>query len=312
MGGTLSYLSTGFDHFDLYTDHINKGRVFLFFFFDTSHTHPFSIFKPRRIKKLFRQMAQQKDFTWGFMLENTLFMEFDIDNHSIIENAYQQKKLKHASHHIIIHDSHLPSEAKIYFGVAQIHLRMPGTRYYVKRKSIPVTIATKEETSLLSSNFSQRYPPQAMHQPPPPQQQQYNPRRRHSQTHNLTRRSSSNNHLYQSAQQKRIPPVPSQSVSLTYPLSASSSAAAMYEPIVPSSSTLMPFTPPFVASSSLDYATSASFSTPTHDAFTNLCNLSWLDSLYATSTTSSMQALLIPWSTTPPPVSSTMINRHIQ
>ncbi|SAM06581.1 hypothetical protein [Absidia glauca] len=198
-------------------------------------------------------MAQQKDFTWGFMLENTLFMEFDIANHSIIENAYQQKKLKHASHHIVIHDSHLPSEAKIYFGVAQIHLRMPGTRYYVKR-----------------------------------------------------------NHLYQSAQQKRIPPVPSQSVSLTYPLSASSSAAAMYEPIVPSSSTLMPFTPPFVASSSLDYATSASFSTPTHDAFTSLCNLSWLDSLYATSTTTSMQALLIPWSTTPPPVSSTMINHHIQ
>lgn len=293
---------------------INKGRVSLFLF-DPLLSHLWIPTPPH--KKFFRQMAQQNDFTWGFMLENTFFMEFDIANHSIIENAYQQKKLKHASHHITIQDSHLPCDARIYFGVAQIHLRMPGTRYYVKRKSIPFTMATKKETSSLPSNLSQHYSPQGMHPPPPPpQQQQYNPRRRHSQTPNLTRRSSSNNHLYISAQQNRIPPAPSQSVSLTYPLpvspSSAASSTAMYEPLVPASTSLMPFIPPTVTSSPLDYATAASLTAPTDDALTNMCNFSWLDSLYTTSTTSSMQALLIPWSTTPPPVSSTMVNRHIQ
>ncbi|KAI8095874.1 hypothetical protein BDF21DRAFT_406907, partial [Thamnidium elegans] len=68
---------------------------------------------------------------WGFMFENTLFTEFERRNHPIIEAAYRQRKKKHSSHHITIVDSNLPKpgKAKVYFGVAQNHLRMPGTRY---------------------------------------------------------------------------------------------------------------------------------------------------------------------------------------
>lgn len=75
---------------------------------------------------------------WGFMFENTLFTEFERRNHPLIEAAYRQRKKKHTSHHITIVDSNLPKpgKAKVYFGVAQNHLRMPGTRYYVTRQVI--------------------------------------------------------------------------------------------------------------------------------------------------------------------------------
>ncbi|KAI8329208.1 hypothetical protein BC941DRAFT_476437 [Chlamydoabsidia padenii] len=248
-------------------------------------------------------MAQTKDYTWGFMLENTLFMEFDLANHSIIENAYQQKKLKQASHHIVIHDSHLPCDAKIYFGVAQIHLRMPGTRYYVKRKSIPVVPNKKKETSTF--HFPQTYSTPLIQVQQIPRPPQYNQRRRHSQTPYLTRRSS-NNHLYQ--QQKQVP-VPTQSVSLTFPLSlsssSSSSSSSASSTISDPASNPMTMAPSFLSTNNtLDY------STVSNDAFVNLWNYSWLDSLYAT-TSSTTSALLIPWSTTPPPTTSgTMINHQ--
>ncbi|KAL0075463.1 hypothetical protein J3Q64DRAFT_1878031 [Phycomyces blakesleeanus] len=76
---------------------------------------------------------------WGFMLENTYFMEFDHSNHAIIELAYRQRRSRQASHYITIRDSNLPSPARVYFGVAQVHLRMPGTRYYVKRRVLKVS-----------------------------------------------------------------------------------------------------------------------------------------------------------------------------
>ncbi|KAG0172171.1 hypothetical protein DFQ28_011456 [Apophysomyces sp. BC1034] len=76
---------------------------------------------------------------WGFMLENTYFMEFDTSNHRVIEMAYHQRKLRQSSHYVTIRDSHLPAPARIYFGVARVHLRMPGTRYYVKRRVVWTT-----------------------------------------------------------------------------------------------------------------------------------------------------------------------------
>lgn len=84
---------------------------------------------------------------WGFMFENTLFTEFERRNHPIIEAAYRQRKKKHTSHYITITDSNLPKpgKAKVYFGVAQNHLRMPGTRYYVNRQVIRP--ATSESTT---------------------------------------------------------------------------------------------------------------------------------------------------------------------
>ncbi|KAG0741950.1 hypothetical protein G6F57_001067 [Rhizopus arrhizus] len=74
-----------------------------------------------------------RQIIWGFLLENTYFTEFDESNHAIIEKAYSQRKKKQTSHYIVIRDSHLASPARIYFGVVQVHLRMPGTRYYVRR-----------------------------------------------------------------------------------------------------------------------------------------------------------------------------------
>ncbi|KAI8366032.1 uncharacterized protein BYT42DRAFT_608644 [Radiomyces spectabilis] len=81
-------------------------------------------------------MAYTTKVIWGFMLENTYFMEFDVCNHRIIEQAYHQRRMRQTSHYITIRDSHLPAPARIYFGVAQVHLRMPGTRYYVKRRVV--------------------------------------------------------------------------------------------------------------------------------------------------------------------------------
>lgn len=102
------------------------------------------------------------------MFENTLFTEFERRNHPIIEAAYRQRKKKHSSHHITIVDSNLPKpgKAKVYFGVAQNHLRMPGTRYYVNRQivrptpssppfSVPMLMPSPTSTtSSSSSSFS--------------------------------------------------------------------------------------------------------------------------------------------------------------
>ncbi|KAI7882524.1 hypothetical protein K492DRAFT_193478 [Lichtheimia hyalospora FSU 10163] len=85
------------------------------------------------------QQHHKSRVIWGFMLENTYFTEFDLPNHHIIEEAYQQRKTRQTSHYINIQDSHLPVPARVYFGVAQVHLRMPGTRYYVKRRIIQST-----------------------------------------------------------------------------------------------------------------------------------------------------------------------------
>lgn len=89
---------------------------------------------------------------WGFMFENTLFTEFERRNHPIIEAAYRQRKKKHTSHYITITDSNLPKpgKAKVYFGVAQNHLRMPGTRYYVNRQVIrPATTSESPPRPLI-------------------------------------------------------------------------------------------------------------------------------------------------------------------
>ncbi|KAF7721324.1 hypothetical protein EC973_004868 [Apophysomyces ossiformis] len=84
---------------------------------------------------------------WGFMLENTYFIKFDSQNHGIIEEAYRQRKLRQNSHYITIQDSHLPAVARIYFGFAQVHLRMPGTRYHVKRRVVWKTSASRPLSS---------------------------------------------------------------------------------------------------------------------------------------------------------------------
>lgn len=87
------------------------------------------------------------------MLENTYFTEFDLPNHRIIEEAYQQRKTRQTSHYINIRDSHLPVQARVYFGVAQVHLRMPGTRYYVKRRIVPPS-PPKHHQKQLQPNWS--------------------------------------------------------------------------------------------------------------------------------------------------------------
>lgn len=101
---------------------------------------------------------------WGFMFENTLFTEFERRNHPVIEAAYRQRKKKHSSHHVTIVDSNLPKpgKAKVYFGVAQNHLRMPGTRYYVTRQLIKSTsspftlpmLVPSPSSTFSSSSFS--------------------------------------------------------------------------------------------------------------------------------------------------------------
>jgi hypothetical protein len=100
---------------------------------------------------------------WGFMLENTSFTEFQEKNHVIIETAYRQRKQKNTSSYIDIIDHNLPkpNQARVYFGVVQMHLRMPGTRYYVKRKVIntaPVLLSPCSATSLTSTAGSSSSP----------------------------------------------------------------------------------------------------------------------------------------------------------
>lgn len=89
---------------------------------------------------------------WGFMLENTSFTEFQEKNHVIIETAYRQRKQKNTSSFIDVIDHNLPNphQARVYFGVAQMHLRMPGTRYYVKRKVINIAPALLSPCSATS------------------------------------------------------------------------------------------------------------------------------------------------------------------
>lgn len=96
---------------------------------------------------------------WGFMLENTSFTEFQEKNHVIIETAYHQRKQKNTSSFIDVIDHNLPKphQARVYFGVAQMHLRMPGTRYYVKRKVIniaPALLSSCSATSFTSTTGS--------------------------------------------------------------------------------------------------------------------------------------------------------------
>jgi hypothetical protein len=84
----------------------------------------------------------QLPFIWGFMLENTYFTVFDTANHQIIEDAFNQRKKRPASYYITITDSHISNSFRIYFGVERIHLRMPGTRYFVERKTVRPTPPT--------------------------------------------------------------------------------------------------------------------------------------------------------------------------
>ncbi|KAI8089554.1 uncharacterized protein BX664DRAFT_314750 [Halteromyces radiatus] len=211
-----------------------------------------------------------QSYIWGFMLENTFFMEFDESNHIVIETAYQQKKLQQTSHHILIRDSHLPCEAKIYFGVAQIHLRMPGTRYYVKRKTVGPR----------ASNNTQQHSLRRC-------------RRRHSQ---------------QSPSRSLIHQEPSSTLMQSYiPFSSSlmMDPSFMWIPPTPSYSTTMVPSPinttePLQSSSSSSTSSSSS-SSHLDDLLAspdNYWNYSWLDSLQ-TSSPSSTKALLIPWSTNP-------------
>lgn len=96
---------------------------------------------------------------WGFMLENTYFTEFDMHNHRIIEDAYHLRKMRPTSHYIAIRDSHLPAPARVYFGVAQVHLRMPGTRYYVKRRVVYARSAATAPTVAPTHQLALRAPP---------------------------------------------------------------------------------------------------------------------------------------------------------
>lgn len=179
------------------------------------------------------------------MLENAYFVEFDIQNHNIIETAFQQKKLKQASHYITIHDSHLPCPAKIYFGVIRVHLRMPGTRYYVKRKTVPVQA-----------------------------QQDY---------------------YYQEKKKKKSPwflsPSPSPSTSFSTTLTTMSSIPISMNTSNTFSNTI---------TDKLYDTINPSFIDINNDSH------SWLDSIYtAMPLFTNVQALLIPWSTSPPPPPST-------
>ncbi|CAO3631465.1 unnamed protein product [Cunninghamella echinulata] len=191
-------------------------------------------------------MKNQFKIIWGFMLENAYFVEFDIQNHIIIETAFQQKKLKQASHYIMIHDSHLPCPAKIYFGVIRIHLRMPGTRYYVKRKTIPVQT-----------------------------QQSY---------------------LYQEKRKKKSPLFLSPSAST----STSTSTSSFNTTITP-----IPSTPiPMATSNTFTNTMTDKLYDTINPSFIDINNdsYSWLDSIYtAMPLFTNVQALLIPWSTSPSP-----------
>jgi len=75
------------------------------------------------------------DYQWGFLLENTLFTAFDLHNQWLLESFYRQLNCNQTKW-IEITDSHLSDKARVYFGVASKHLRMPGTRYNVIRQRI--------------------------------------------------------------------------------------------------------------------------------------------------------------------------------
>ncbi|KAI9492915.1 hypothetical protein BDB00DRAFT_788398 [Zychaea mexicana] len=75
---------------------------------------------------------------WGFMLENTFFKTFEKHNQHIIERNYHEVSQRVGSNYVDITDKKLGSNARVYFGVEQIHLRMPGTRYYVQRRLTPL------------------------------------------------------------------------------------------------------------------------------------------------------------------------------
>lgn len=99
----------------------------------------------------------KREVIWGFLLENTLFTEFQDENHTKIEAAYSQRKQRSTSYYIELEDNNLPKphKARVYFGVARMHLRMPGTRYYVERHVIsPPLLSPCSATSLAGSDRS--------------------------------------------------------------------------------------------------------------------------------------------------------------
>ncbi|KAG2216662.1 hypothetical protein INT45_007946 [Circinella minor] len=100
---------------------------------------------------------------WGFLLENTYFQRFEEHNQKMIEQAYHELCHRVGNHYIDITDAVLANSARVYFGVEQIHLRMPGTRYYVQRrlKSLINTTVARSSPTILSHS----YPKQAQHQP---------------------------------------------------------------------------------------------------------------------------------------------------
>ena len=108
---------------------------------------------------------------WGFLLENTYFQRFEEHNQKIIEQAYHELCHLVGNHYIDITDAVLANSARVYFGVEQIHLRMPGTRYYVQRRlsSLINTTASRSSPAILSHSC----PRQLQRQPEQQQQQQH-------------------------------------------------------------------------------------------------------------------------------------------
>ncbi|KAI8991805.1 hypothetical protein BDF20DRAFT_909533 [Mycotypha africana] len=92
--------------------------------------------------------SQGLRIVWGYMLENTVFVEFEIHNQAFIEEEYINCKIRTSEAYVEIEDLNLPRphEARIYIGVLNNHLRMPGTRYHVYRlefkQSTPYPLAT--------------------------------------------------------------------------------------------------------------------------------------------------------------------------
>ncbi|RUS15945.1 hypothetical protein BC937DRAFT_91775 [Endogone sp. FLAS-F59071] len=90
---------------------------------------------PPTTHHIFATPSPMYNIQWGFLLENTLFTEFDLPNQWALEASYRQPN-RGQTKWVEITDSHLSGKAKVYFGVASNHLRMPGTRYSVERRSV--------------------------------------------------------------------------------------------------------------------------------------------------------------------------------
>ncbi|KAG2171732.1 hypothetical protein INT43_008112 [Umbelopsis isabellina] len=99
-------------------------------------------------------------YQWGFLFENSVFTPFDNHNNEYIEHEWQTKGAHHG-HKIKIIDSHLNSPALLYFSVAQIHLRMPGTRYYVIR--LKSSKQSLKQAQMLQNDQQQAHQQQQFH-----------------------------------------------------------------------------------------------------------------------------------------------------